>query len=132
MRLAPAFDVDEQQPDTSLSQESVRAIHELRTQEHNLLRFYVGFTGRAFHRDLGTSHSLGQPVRTLSRDRLPVTLRLVTISLALGWVLAVALGSFAPQILALAGVSEHSGGRCHSKLFADLRCWATCLASRAR
>ena len=91
VRLAPGFDVDEQQLDPRLSPESVRAIHESRTQEHNLLRFYVGYMGRALHGDLGTSHSLGQPVRTLLRDRLPVTLRLVTISLALGWVLAIAL-----------------------------------------
>jgi len=91
VRLAPGFDVDEQQLDLRLSPESVRAIHESRAQEHNLLRFYVGYMGRALHGDLGTSHSLGQPVRTLLRDRLPVTLRLVTISLALGWVLAIAL-----------------------------------------
>jgi peptide/nickel transport system permease protein len=91
VRLAPGFDVDDQQLDPRLSAESVRAIHESHRQEHNLLRFYVGYMGRALHGDLGTSHSLGQPVRTLLRDRLPVTLRVVTIGLALGWMLAIAL-----------------------------------------
>ena len=91
VRLAPGFDVDEQQLDPGLSPESVRAMHESRTQQHNLLRFYVCYMGRALHGDLGTSHSLSQPVRTLLRDRLPVTLRLVTIGLALGWALAIAL-----------------------------------------
>ena len=91
VRLAPGFDVDDQQLDPRLSAESVRALHESHRQEHNLLRFYVGYMGRAFHGDLGTSHSLGQPVRTLLRDRLPITLRVVTIGLALGWTLAIAL-----------------------------------------
>lgn len=91
VRLAPGFDVDDQQLDPRLSAESVRALHESRRQEHNLLHFYVGYMGRAFHGDLGTSHSLGQPVRTLLRDRLPITLRVVTIGLALGWTLAIAL-----------------------------------------
>src|SRR5260370_22210840 len=91
VRLAPGFDVDDQQLDPRLSAESVRAIHESRRQEHNLLRFYVGYMGRALHGDLGTSHSLGQPVRTLLRDRLPITLRVVTIGLALGWMFAIAL-----------------------------------------
>jgi peptide/nickel transport system permease protein len=91
VRLAPGFDVDDQQLDPRLSAESVRALRESRRTEHNLLRFYVAYMGRAFHGDLGTSHSLGQPVRTLLRDRLPITLRVVTIGLALGWALAIAL-----------------------------------------
>ena len=91
VRLAPGFDVDDQQLDPRLSAESVRALRESRRAEHNLLRFYVAYMGRAFHGDLGTSHSLGQPVRTLLRDRLPITLRVVTIGLALGWALAIAL-----------------------------------------
>jgi len=91
VRLAPGFDVDDQQLDPRLSAESVRAIHESRRPEHNLLRFYLGYMGRALHGDLGTAHSLGQPVRTLLRDRLPVTLRVVTMGLALGWTLAIVL-----------------------------------------
>lgn len=91
VRLAPGFDVDDQQLDPRLSAESVRALRESRRPEHNLLRFYVGYMGRAFHGDLGTSHSLGQPVRSLLEDRLPVTLRVVAIGLTLGWALAIAL-----------------------------------------
>lgn len=91
VRLAPGFDVDDQQLDPRLSVESVRALHEAHRQEHNLLRFYVAYMERAFHGNLGTSHSLGQPVGTLLRDRLPVTLRVVAIGLVLGWSLATAL-----------------------------------------
>jgi peptide/nickel transport system permease protein len=91
VRLAPGFDADDQQLDPRLSAESVHALHESHRQEHNLLRFYIVYMGRALHGDLGTSHSLGQPVRTLLRDRLPITLRVVTLGLALGWTLAIAL-----------------------------------------
>ncbi len=91
LRLAPGFDVDEQQLDQRLNAESIRAIRESHTQEHNLLRFYVGYMSRALHGDLGISRSLGQPVRMLLRDRLPITLRLIVIGLALGWALAIAL-----------------------------------------
>jgi peptide/nickel transport system permease protein len=91
VRLAPGFDVDDQQLDPHLSAESVRAIHESHRPEHNLLHFYLAYMSRALHGDLGTSHSLGQPVRTLLKDRLPVTLRVVTIGLVLGWTLAIAM-----------------------------------------
>jgi peptide/nickel transport system permease protein len=91
VRLAPGFDVDEQQLDQRLNAKSLRAIRESRTEGHNLLRFYVGYMSRALHGDLGISRALGQPVRTLLRDRLPVTLRLVISGLLLGWLLAIAL-----------------------------------------
>jgi peptide/nickel transport system permease protein len=46
---------------------------------------------RAAHGDLGRSLALGQPVRTLLRDRAPLTLRLLTTGLALAWTLALTL-----------------------------------------
>jgi peptide/nickel transport system permease protein len=91
VRSAPGFDVDEQQLDSHLNADSLRALHEARQREHGLLHFYVTYLGRALHGDLGTSHSIGQPVRTLLRDRVPVTFRVVLIGLALGWLLALAL-----------------------------------------
>src|SRR6266581_5153339 len=91
VRFAPGFNVDEQQLDQRLNAESVRAIRESHTEGHNLLGFYLGHMSRALHGDLGISHALGQPVRTLLRDRLPVSLRLVMSGLMLGWLLAIAL-----------------------------------------
>jgi len=38
-----------------------------------------------------TSLALGQPVRTLLRDRAPLTLRLLAVGLGLGWVAALTL-----------------------------------------
>jgi peptide/nickel transport system permease protein len=82
--------VDEQQLDPRLSAESLRVLHQSRTQEPSLLGFYLHYLNRALHGDLGTSHTLGQPVGKLLRDRAPVTARVVLIGLALGWTLALA------------------------------------------
>jgi peptide/nickel transport system permease protein len=46
---------------------------------------------RAAHGDLGTSFALGQPVRTLLRDRVPLTLRLLSTGLALAWIVSLTL-----------------------------------------
>jgi peptide/nickel transport system permease protein len=91
MRLAPGFDVDEQQLDARLNSESIRALRESRLAQHNIFHFYFHSLERAAHGDLGTSISLGQPVSTLLRDRLPLTLRLVGIGLLLSWAVAMGL-----------------------------------------
>lgn len=91
VRLAPGFDVDEQQLDPRLSSESIRALKAAREGERNIFRFYWHSLGRAAHGDLGTSISLNQPVRALIRARAPVTLRIVGLGLLLSWAAAMAL-----------------------------------------
>jgi peptide/nickel transport system permease protein len=91
VRLAPGFDVDEQQLDPRLNAESVRALRETRLAQHNIFKFYFHSLQRAVHGDLGTSISLGQPVGKLLRDRAPLTLRLVGIGFLLSWAAALAL-----------------------------------------
>jgi peptide/nickel transport system permease protein len=91
VRLAPGFDADEQQLDPHLSADSVRALQAAKRQEHNVFRFYVSYMNRAAHGDLGTSLALGQPVRTLLRDRTPLTLRLLILGLGLGWIAALTM-----------------------------------------
>jgi peptide/nickel transport system permease protein len=91
VRLAPGFDADEQALDPHLNAESVRALREARQQDHNILRFYLSYMNRAAHGDLGTSLALGQPVRTLLRDRAPLTLRLLVLGLGLAWSAALTL-----------------------------------------
>lgn len=91
VRLAPGFDVDEEQLDPHLSAESVRALRQARLEQHNILAFYFYSLQRATHGDLGTSISLGQPVTQLLRDRAPLTLRLVGVGLLLSWAVAMAL-----------------------------------------
>jgi peptide/nickel transport system permease protein len=91
VRLAPGFEVDEQQLDPHLNSASVNALHEARRQDHNILRFYFSYMNRAAHGDLGTSLALGQPVRTLLRERAPLTVRLLTTGLVLAWLLSLTL-----------------------------------------
>jgi peptide/nickel transport system permease protein len=91
VRLAPGFDVDEQELDPHLSSESVHALRAARRQENNIFHFYLSYMNRAAHGDLGTSLALGQPVRTLLRDRAPLTLRLLIFGLGLAWVAALTM-----------------------------------------
>ena len=91
VRLAPGFDADERELDPSLSPETLHALRAQRAAEHDVFRFYAGYLRGAMHGDLGTSHVLGQPVKDLLRERLPVTLRVGGLGLLLGWLLASAL-----------------------------------------
>ncbi len=91
VRLAPGFDVDERELDPHLNAESVQALRDARHQDRNILQFYFSYMKRAAHGDLGTSLALGQPVRTLLRDRAPLTLRLLTLGLGLAWLLTLTL-----------------------------------------
>jgi peptide/nickel transport system permease protein len=91
VRLAPGFDADEQQLDPHLGSESVQALRTARQQDHNLWRFYFSYMKGAVHGDLGTSLALAQPVRTLLRERAPLTLRLLALGLGLAWVAALSL-----------------------------------------
>ena len=91
VRLAPGFDADERQLDSHLNSESIQALRQARSGQHNIFRYYIDSLGRAMHGDLGTSISLSQPVSTLLRQRAPVTLRLVGIGLLLSWAAALAL-----------------------------------------
>jgi peptide/nickel transport system permease protein len=91
VRLAPGFDVDEQQLDPRLNSESIHALQATRAAQRNILQFYFHSLERAAHGDLGTSISLNQPVSSLLRERLPLTLRLVGIGLLLSWAAAMAL-----------------------------------------
>jgi peptide/nickel transport system permease protein len=91
MRLAPGFEADARELDPHLNVQSVQALREARQQDHNLFRFYFSYMKRAAHGDLGTSFALGQPVRTLLRDRVPLTLRLLSTGLALAWIVSLTL-----------------------------------------
>jgi peptide/nickel transport system permease protein len=91
VRLAPGFDTDEAALDPHLSSQSIQALRHARTEQHNVFRFYLHSLQQALHGDLGTSVSLQQPVRTLLRDRTPLTLRLVGLGLLMGWAAVMAL-----------------------------------------
>jgi peptide/nickel transport system permease protein len=88
VRLAPGFDSDERELDLHLNAESVQALQTARHRDDNIFYFYFSYVGRAAQGDLGNSASLGRPVRTLLRERIPLTVRLVGIGLGLSWILA--------------------------------------------
>ena len=85
VRLAPGFDTDEAALDPHLNSQSIQALRQARTEQHNIFRFYLHSLQMAMHGDLGTSISLKQPVNTLLQDRFPLTLRLVSLGLLMGW-----------------------------------------------
>ncbi len=91
VRLAPGFDADESQLNSHLNSESIQALRQVRSEQHNIFQFYLHSLQRAIHGDLGTSLSLAQPVSQLLRERAPLTLRLVGIGLLLSWSTAMAL-----------------------------------------
>jgi peptide/nickel transport system permease protein len=101
VRLAPGFDVDEREFDSRLNDASRHAIHESRSGERNLGRFYVHYLAGIVRGDFGVSHSLRRPVRELLAERSPVTLRLVAWGLAFGWTLGSGLAIAAWRIRAV-------------------------------
>jgi len=91
VRLAPGLDSDEAALDPHLSSQSIEALRQARTEQHNIFHFYLHSLRLAVHGDLGTSISLRQPVRSLLHDRIPLTLRLVGLGLLMGWAAVMAL-----------------------------------------
>jgi peptide/nickel transport system permease protein len=91
LRLAPGFDTDEAALDPHLNSQSIQALRQARTEQHNIFRFYLHSLQMAMHGDLGTSISLKQPVNTLLQDRFPLTLRLVSLGLLMSWAAVMAL-----------------------------------------
>jgi peptide/nickel transport system permease protein len=102
VRLAPGFDTDEAQLDPHLNSASIQALRQARADEHNIFCFYFHALQRTAHGDLGTSISLSQPVSTLLRDRVPLTLRLVGFGLLLSWAAVLALALSAAWMRAFA------------------------------
>jgi peptide/nickel transport system permease protein len=91
MRYAPGFESDERELDASISDSTRQQLRNSRAGERNVIGFYIDFVRRAAAGDLGMSRSLGRPVAELLRERFPVTLRAVTIGLAAGWLMGIAL-----------------------------------------
>src|SRR5689334_21549588 len=91
IRVATGFGSDEQELNTGLSTASVEAIRQARMADANIPQFYARYFNSLIHGELGTSTALNQPVRDLLRERLPATLKNISIALLLGWTFGLAL-----------------------------------------
>jgi peptide/nickel transport system permease protein len=91
VRLAPGFNVDEQQLDSRLSPESLQALRQARASDRQLVPFYLHYLERTLHGDLGQSRTLNRPVRQLLAERLPITAHVAGVGLLAGWLCAVTL-----------------------------------------
>lgn len=112
VRIAPGFSSDEQELTPGLSSASIQAIRRARLADSNVPRFYLHYLSRLVRGDLGTSQSLNQPISTLLRDRLPVSLRSLVFALLLAWSLGLmlAIGAFRLRSGWLAVAADASGG----------------------
>ena len=102
VRMAPGFDADEATLDPHLNSQSIQALRQARAEQHNIFRFYFHSLRQALNGDLGNSISLNQPVSTLLRDRVPLTLKLVTLGLLMSWAAVMALALSAARLRASA------------------------------
>jgi len=59
-----------------------------------LLEQYVAWLGRAVRGDFGTSIAQGRPVATMLAEAWPATALLVILSIALSWLIGIAIGSW--------------------------------------
>jgi peptide/nickel transport system permease protein len=91
VRVAPGFDVDDQQLDSRLTHESRDLLRSRRAENTNILVFYTSYLRRSLHGDLGYSQTFSRPIRELLAERLPVTARLITLGLLWGWIVAMVM-----------------------------------------
>ena len=91
VRFAPGYGVDERELDPRFNQESREAIRASSHAGSNLLAYYGHFLNGAIRGDLGESQWLQRPVRSLIRERFPVTLRSVLLGTSYAWISALVL-----------------------------------------
>jgi peptide/nickel transport system permease protein len=91
VRVAPGFGVDEEELDARLGGRSMQALRESRANDGNLFVFYSRYLTRMMHGDMGNSRTLQRPVSRLVAERLPETLKSVSLGLLLGWTLGFSL-----------------------------------------
>ncbi len=89
--FAPGYSADERELDPGLSAETRQTMLQEKAKDRQLLGNYGRFLSGLARGELGTSRSLGRPVKELLEDRLPVTLLAIAKSVTLGWCLGFTL-----------------------------------------
>jgi peptide/nickel transport system permease protein len=91
VRFAPGYGVTEEELDSRLSGDSLRALRLSNAPPRDLLGFYLQYGGKLLHGDLGFSNSMREPVRQLIAERFPETMKSVFFGLVLGWAVGLSL-----------------------------------------
>ena len=107
-RFAPGYGVTEEELDSRLSGESLRALRQSQQLHGNLMSFYIGYWGKLLRGDLGFSTVMHEPVRQLIAERFPETIKSVGFGVALGW--AVGLGFAIVSVTARSTVVDFGTG----------------------
>jgi peptide/nickel transport system permease protein len=112
VRNSPGFDSDERLLDPRLDSASIAAIHAEHAASHDILHLF----GRMLHGDFGVSPSLNRPISELLAARLPATLRLMGVGIAVAWAASLAFAIAAvtgrSRILARAAATASAGALC--------------------
>lgn len=87
VRYSPGFDSIPEDLNPDISPSVLRALHAEHLRANSLPRFYAGYLSHAVHGDFGVSENLKTPVAELLRDRAPVTVKLIALGTAGGWLL---------------------------------------------
>lgn len=91
VRLAPGFEVDEEQLDARRSEESRQRLRDARKVNGDVLAFYGRFLKRCAQGDLGESSLFHKPVAELLRERAIPTAFGVLTGLGVGWMAGLAM-----------------------------------------
>ena len=91
VRFAPGYGVTEEELDSRLNADSVRALRESHAAHGGLMSFYVQYASKLLHGDLGFSDAMGEPVWQLIQERFPETAKSVGFGVGLGWALGLSL-----------------------------------------
>lgn len=91
VRFAPGFGMDEEELDTRLGDQSIRALRQRDQAGSNVVVFYLSYLRKMISGDLGSSRTLARPVSRLLAERFPETLKSVGSGLAAGWILGLSL-----------------------------------------
>jgi ABC-type dipeptide/oligopeptide/nickel transport system permease component len=89
--LAPGFDSDERQLDLRLSSESIDHIRQSRAQQGNPVKYSLDYLAGLLRGDLGYSATFSRSVAEMMRERIGVTLNVVTFGVLTSWVTAFAI-----------------------------------------
>jgi peptide/nickel transport system permease protein len=95
VRFSPGFGVDEDELDSRLNDQSIRALRQSHEANDSLANFYFQFLWKMLRGDLGSSRTLQRPISELLKERFPETAKSVAISLVVGWGLGLSLAILA-------------------------------------